>query len=71
MSAYRFCEECGAALDPGERCDCLSAAPPKLIQPERDQANVSPRHKRLFNADFTGVPLDLELTYTFNGEAGA
>ncbi len=22
MSAYRICEECGAALDPGERCDC-------------------------------------------------
>lgn len=34
MSAYRVCEECGAALDPGERCDCLPTAPPlKLIQP--------------------------------------
>ena len=22
MSAYRICEDCGAALDPGERCDC-------------------------------------------------
>lgn len=34
MSAYRICEECGAALDPGERCDCLpTAAPLKPIQP--------------------------------------
>ena len=37
MSTYRICEECGAALDPGERCDCLSVAPPKLIQPEESQ----------------------------------
>lgn len=22
MSKYRECEKCGAALDPGERCDC-------------------------------------------------
>lgn len=33
MSAYRICEECGAALDPGERCDCQSEAAPRLIQP--------------------------------------
>lgn len=34
MSAYRVCGECGAALDPGERCDCLPVAVPlKLIQP--------------------------------------
>ena len=33
MSVYRICEECGAALDPGERCDCLPAAPLELIQP--------------------------------------
>lgn len=23
MSYYRTCPNCGAALDPGERCDCL------------------------------------------------
>lgn len=22
MAYYRCCENCGAALDPGERCDC-------------------------------------------------
>ncbi len=33
MSAYRICEECGAALDPGERCDCRDTSRPKLIQP--------------------------------------
>lgn len=22
MSKYRECEYCGAALDPGEKCDC-------------------------------------------------
>ncbi len=23
---YRICPECGAALDPGERCDCQAEA---------------------------------------------
>ena len=27
MSIYRTCPNCGANLDPGERCDCVS--PPK------------------------------------------
>lgn len=34
MSRYRICELCGAALDPGELCDCRPAVPLKLIQPE-------------------------------------
>ena len=25
MAQYRTCEHCGAALDPGERCDCRGA----------------------------------------------
>lgn len=53
MSAYRSCEECSAALDPGERRDCRPAPPLKLIQPEAGQTSA-PRHKRLMNTDFTG-----------------
>ena len=34
MSLYRICGECGASLDPGERCDCRPAAALDLIQPE-------------------------------------
>ncbi len=31
MSMYRICPDCGAHLDPGERCDCrdATAAPDK------------------------------------------
>lgn len=54
MSAYRICSECGAALDSRERCDCRPAPPLKLIQPEASQISA-PRHKRLINADFTGL----------------
>ena len=67
MSAYRICEECGAALDPGERCDCLSAVPPRLIQPGSTQIGTYLRHEQLLNEIFAGVPL--ELTRTFKGEA--
>lgn len=69
MSAYRICEECGAALDPGERCDCRPAVPLELIQPGSSQTGTYPRYKRLLNENFAGVPLGL--TTTLNGEAGA
>ena len=29
MAYYRICPECGAALDPGERCDCRVYLPHK------------------------------------------
>lgn len=34
MNVYRICEACGAALDPGERCDCRGQDRVELIQPE-------------------------------------
>ena len=27
MSYYNICPDCGARLDPGERCDCKDRAP--------------------------------------------
>ncbi len=44
MSYYRICPYCGAALDPGEKCGCLTPArnaaadkkrPPALRQQKR------------------------------------
>ena len=64
MRAYRICEECGAALDPGERCDCQPAPPLKLIRPGSAQAGAYPRHKRLVNEDFTGAPSGFALTFS-------
>lgn len=29
MGAYRTCPACGAALDPGEQCDCAEKSDPK------------------------------------------
>ena len=66
---YRICEECGAALDPGERCDCLPAAPVKLILPGSAQVGTYLRYEQLVNEVFAGVPL--ELTRNLNEEAGA
>lgn len=54
MSAYRICEECGATLDPGERCDCQPAVPLKLIQPGSTPGGTYPKHRRLLNANFSG-----------------
>lgn len=32
MARYRTCPDCGANLDPGERCDC------RLVEPVHNQA---------------------------------
>lgn len=34
---YRICEYCGAALDPGERCDCQAETKIK----ENEQSDLS------------------------------
>lgn len=31
MAFYRICPRCGAALDPGEKCDCEREALTKVI----------------------------------------
>lgn len=33
MAYYKTCENCGAALDPGERCDCLDKCLDKETAP--------------------------------------
>lgn len=55
MSAYRVCGECGAALDPGERCDCLPASPAGLIQPGDAVPRRAPRVGGLINANLEGA----------------
>lgn len=36
---YKTCPDCGAHLDPGERCDCRSKKETAPLQRERPQAN--------------------------------
>ena len=53
MSAYRICEDCGAALDPGERCDCRQTGRVELILPEgRDLSKKAARAEGTLNANF-------------------
>lgn len=40
---YRECPNCGASLDPGERCDCRSEKPAQLIGREFFAASASTR----------------------------
>lgn len=44
---YRICENCGAALDPGERCDCMEQhkAAEKATEKAREKAK-SEKEKR-------------------------
>ena len=63
MSAYRICEDCGAALDPEERCDCRQEGRVELILPGgRDLSGKAARLKRLMNSNFDGVATLAALT---------
>ena len=39
MAYYKTCPDCGAALDPGEICDCREKAAPELEPLEAAQVN--------------------------------
>lgn len=41
MSYYDVCPECGATLDPGEKCDCKEKAP-RTVAAERDAKQNKP-----------------------------
>lgn len=43
---YKECPYCGAALDPGERCDCLTTANPKSTRKTRKKRAAPVRQHR-------------------------
>ena len=46
--SYRVCPYCGAALDPGERCDCQNRKPPSMLRTSRTENGINlaqPIHK--------------------------
>lgn len=42
MAFYRKCPDCGANLDPGERCDCISSNDSLCV--ESTQCNATQRN---------------------------
>lgn len=44
---YRICEYCGAALDPGERCDCISCSSEKETKKENTSTKEAFSFKQL------------------------
>lgn len=52
MSIYRTCPQCGANLDPGERCDC-GRKEKSAVRRESKQAD-HPRNKSLAYSIGTG-----------------
>lgn len=39
--SYRVCPYCGAALDPGERCDCQNRKPPSMQRTSRAERGIN------------------------------
>lgn len=39
MSLYQTCPHCGAALDPGEHCDCVNARYDRLAPESKEKVN--------------------------------
>lgn len=48
MSHYRICEKCGAAIDPGERCDCDKPEHSTQTEAEKLLDNISRMTDRQF-----------------------
>lgn len=42
---YRTCPYCGAALDPGERCDCLAALEAQNLPAQEDKPDTNQNRK--------------------------
>ena len=40
MSAYKICPDCGAHLDPGEKCDCFDSKCKELFRSMSGEAKI-------------------------------
>ena len=58
MSTYRICEDCGAALDPGERCDCRQQGRVELIQPDSQVTDDIPVGSNCRKSDLKAVRVE-------------
>lgn len=67
MGAYRICKDCGAALDPGELCDCRGAGRAELIQPESASPDTAARHRKLLNVNFAEAEVCAVLRFAEDG----
>lgn len=49
MSYYRTCPECGAHLDPGEKCDCEKNPPLLGSETASHVVNEAKKYYKIFN----------------------